>query len=262
MNFERILFIPFLNTYWLDRLAFAIRPQQTHVDFDILLRPFHRDVWLCLLATFLLFFIFDYLMNCLFSSESSSSNGYQIYSSNNLCWIDFCLLCRQPYPLLTRLRLSTKICTIIFIFSISALSNNYGGGLCSLLAVPTSLAIDNLNKLADACRANRIIPMSLDPGYFRKLKDTNIYSLREISRTIQSTKNREEAIQKILNHSSDEQPQYAFLYPRERLRFSQLKVGLDSLYVSPDSEVASFFPLHISIPIQPTFKYRREFSQM
>nr|XP_027199936.1 glutamate receptor-like [Dermatophagoides pteronyssinus] len=262
MNHERILVIPFLDTYWMDRLAFAIRKQQPHLDFDILLRPFELDVWLCLLATFLLFFIFDNLMNRLFPPKSSLPTGHQIDSLDNLCWIDFCLLCRQPYPWLARLRLSTKICTIIFIFSISVLSNNYGGGLCSLLAVPASVSIDNIDKLADACRSHRIIPLSLDAGYFQKMKDTNIYSFREISQTIQSAKNREEAIMKILNNSGSEQQQYAFLYPRERLRFSQLRAGKDLLYVSPDTEEASFFPLHISIPTRPTFKYRKEFSRI
>ena len=67
---------------------------------------------------------------------------------------------------------------------------------------------------------------------------------------------------KILNNSGSEQQQYAFLYPRERLRFSQLRAGKDLLYVSPDTEEASFFPLHISIPTRPTFKYRKEFSRM
>ena len=60
----------------------------------------------------------------------------------------------------------------------------------------------------------------------------------------------------------NEQQQYAFLYPRERLRFSQLRAGKDLLYVSPDTEDASFLLMHVSIPTQPTFKYRREFSRM
>nr|XP_027199916.1 probable glutamate receptor [Dermatophagoides pteronyssinus] len=259
ISYERMLFIPFLETYWMDRLAFVIRPQQPYLAFDILLRPFELDVWLCLLATFLLFFIFDQLKNRLFSPKSSVSIGQQIDSLDNLCWINFCLLYRQPYPWLTRLRLSAKICAISFIFSISVLSNNYGGGLCSLLALPASSSIDNLDKLADACRSNHIIPLALNGGFFQKMKGTNIYSFREISRTVQPTKNMEEAIMKILKN---EQQQYAFLYPRERLRFSQLRAGKDLLYVSPDTEDASFLLMHVSIPTQPTFKYRREFSRM
>ena len=154
-------------------MAFVIRPQQPYLAFDILLRPFELDVWLCLLATFLLFFIFDQLKNRLFSPKSSVSIGQQIDSLDNLCWINFCLLYRQPYPWLTRLRLSAKICAISFIFSISVLSNNYGGGLCSLLALPASSSIDNLDKLADACRSNHIIPLALDGGFFQKMKVFN-----------------------------------------------------------------------------------------
>lgn len=181
MYYERTLFISFLDTYWMDRLAFAVRPQQTHVYFDILLRPFDNDVWFYLLATFLLFFIFDYVMIRFFPPESPFSTDRQIYSSANLYWIDFCLLCRQPYPWLSRLKLSTKICTIIFAFSIFILSNYYGGGLCSLLTIPASVSIDNVNKLADACRSNRIIPLSLDVNYFKKMEvylfESNFYSL-------------------------------------------------------------------------------------
>lgn len=52
---------------------------------------------------------------------------------------------------------------------------------------------------------------------------------------------------------------YAFILPRKQLRFFQLSLGQDFLYIPPENEDSTFYTTLVSTPTYKYFKYFKPF---
>lgn len=127
------------------------------IEFDILMKPFDSLVWLCLMITFALFILLNYLKDTIKCDELINNSAN--YHNGNLAWIGLCILLKQRYPLLGSMKISTKICIVIWLLAAIILIDVYGSYLCSFLAIPNDQALDNLEKLVAACENDEIIAL-------------------------------------------------------------------------------------------------------
>lgn len=154
---NRLKVIHFLYPYMIDTMSYGTSIPDNDIEFDILVKPFGTLVWLCLMITFALFILLNYLKDAIKYLELN--NDHRKYHNGNLAWIGLCILLRQRYPLLGSLNISTKICIVIWLLATIVLIDVYASYLCSFLAIPNDQALDNLEKLVAACENDEIITL-------------------------------------------------------------------------------------------------------
>ncbi|XP_075591421.1 elongation factor 1-gamma isoform X2 [Dermatophagoides farinae] len=260
INFNRLLAVNFIEPHYVDSFSFTTNPAVQHVGFDVLIRPFRREVWFLMFSIFIISLLFQQFENQMLSITNIVSRHQSLsLLEHNIFWINLCLLFRQPYLKLAEINFSSKIFVIIWAIVALILTNSYAGGLCSILAIPTEHAIDTVEKLAMECQQKHIITLGIDTDYYTSLKDSQNPTLRDIGQHMEFVSDRDEAIQMILS-SKIHTRKYAFPFSYEQILFTKIMIGWPRLYLPPYTE--SFFPLFYGIPVSKTFIYIQEFNQI
>lgn len=161
MYHNRLEVIDYLYPHWTDHYTFMTTLPARYLDFDysIILKPFLWQVWICLIITFIILLLFDWLEhNVLYerkrSTENAGANRTKRNENGNFLWITLAILLNQPNRQIRKnFSLPKKICLITWILMAIIIMNGYGAGLKSIMTVP-SRGIDTVEKLNAACRNN------------------------------------------------------------------------------------------------------------
>lgn len=156
MTYHRIKVVDFLYPYTVDSLSYGTSKSDITVNFDVLIKPFDVNVWICLLITFALFFILDYVENNFELMDKILKNRRY---KNNLVWTSMCILIGQRCLLLDKFHKSLKICILIWLLSTIMLDILYSSNLFSILTIPDEFEFDSVKKLAHACDKGEIITL-------------------------------------------------------------------------------------------------------
>ena len=82
--------------------------------------------------------------------------------------------------------------------------------------------------------------------------------MQTIWRNVQLVNNTEEELRKIASNSMENNNRFAMITARETLRYFRFLLGDGSIYMPPDDETSSFYPLLVSIPVRLSFEYDRK----
>lgn len=161
MTYERYNHFKFLYPYTVDRLTFATIFPENQINFDLLIRPFSKEIWLCLWLSLSLFLIFQefkiYFNNSLLMKNTGKKSLNHHHHRANIFYIAIRLLLKQQYQQLRWMKKLEKFCLIIWCMAIIVLHILYGTFLFSTLTIPTKMVIDTVDKLAEECGQNKII---------------------------------------------------------------------------------------------------------
>ena len=162
---DRVHVVNYLHPHWDDRFSFATTPIKSEHNIGQFLHPFSFNVWLALLLSFIMFYLFDRLM----SMTITRRNRYHCHHKHCV-WIALRLLFRQPYQWkIGKKKVATfqsqRIIIGIWLLITVILTSIYSGCIQSELTVPDSNAIDSIDKLADACESKRITLISTEKDF-------------------------------------------------------------------------------------------------
>lgn len=158
MTYHRLKVVNFLYPYTIDSLSYGTsKTDLVPNHFDVLIKPFGVTVWICLMITFGLFFLLDYMENNLKLMDKIYQT--QPKNKNNLVWTSFCILFGQRCHLVEKFHKSLKICILIWILSTIILDILYSSNLFSMLTIPNEFEFDSVKKLAIACDKGKIITL-------------------------------------------------------------------------------------------------------
>lgn len=157
--------VNYLHPHWDDRFSFATTPIKSEHYIEQFLHPFSFNVWLALLLSFIMFYLFDRLM----SMTITRRNRYHCHHKHCV-WIALRLLFRQPYQWkIGKKKVATfqsqRIIIGIWLLITVVLTSIYSGCIQSELTVPESNAIDSIDKLVDACESKRITLISTEKDF-------------------------------------------------------------------------------------------------
>nr|XP_046915200.1 glutamate receptor 2-like isoform X2 [Dermatophagoides farinae] len=254
---KRLEVVDFLFPYDHDQYTFANQPlPETGSHMDLLIRPFHYKVFICILFTVILFWLFNWIEKKLQQQQYSETNNH-----HNLLWINFCLLVRQPYHWMSSTGSAIRIALIIWAFSSIILVNFYLYTLCSMLALPLIDKIDTINKFIDACNTGYLIPMAISNTSVEEFfLNSQVDTVRNLwSSHLMLLPNYSLPFTLLL--SSSNRPYYALIAARKNLLFLQSVKGKDKIYLPPYTEKSSLFPSLLATPVQKGFHYKRPFER-
>lgn len=150
--YGRFLVIKYLYPFQVDQFTFITRIPRDLIGFNILIKPFSLPVWLCIFISYFCFIVLDQnKMNRLLKRTE--------FNNESLFWICIGILFCQPHLHLSSARISTKTIVLVWLLSVTILSNFYSGHLSSMLAIPSRSPLDTVEKLMRACISKEIIPL-------------------------------------------------------------------------------------------------------
>ncbi|KAH7641335.1 hypothetical protein HUG17_4379 [Dermatophagoides farinae] len=249
ISYDRKSVVDFLYPYLYGHYTFAMAKIPIVTDFDIFIKPFQSTVWSCLLITL--------IMICLLYLAAKHMMPRHV----NLILISFSILLRQPYHVQRNHQIissSAKIWFLIWAIMSMVLVNVYESYVFSTLTMTKSNDIDTIEKLAESCRKQQILPYSINNSYaneaFRHYnQQSHIYTIFKYMKFLPIFK---DGIDMIMNSDS-----IAFIAARSRLELAQTIIGNDKLYLPIDGYDTTFFNTLASIVTSYSFLYQNEFNQ-
>ncbi|XP_075677015.1 uncharacterized protein LOC113789023 isoform X2 [Dermatophagoides pteronyssinus] len=181
------------------------------------------------------------------------------YHRANIVWVAISLLLSQPYQQLIHMKKLEKFCIIIWIMTSIVIHILYGVSLFATLTIPTTIAIDSVEKLMKNCQQNKIIVIAQQHtsigGIFLETFPT-LYDCMEYSDDDEQALNRL-IIQ--MNHEPNS-IQYAVISYRKTIEYHQNVIG--RFYIPPDNQQSSILMTWISFPVRNDFQYIKYFDEM
>ncbi|KPM02495.1 Glutamate receptor delta-1 subunit precursor (GluR delta-1)-like protein [Sarcoptes scabiei] len=270
ITYERHLVVDHLYPHWIDELSYATSLPAKQISFDLLLKPFTWEIWLCIFASFLFLFLFNtirFALSCWDSSNLKQNDQSQrknekcsMQNNSNIIWISFCLLLQQPSHWLRSLDLTLKIFIVFWMISVFLLAQIYGGRLYSILTIPSQYTIDSILKLADACRSKKMVSLiQANTSFYEIFSSSSLCTFQAIWNSMKLIMTIDDGIELM---TSQTRQQYAILGSRSSLEYFRLNLGRNSFYTPPDNDDSSFYPALITLPLQNQFKYKKEFNHL
>ncbi|OTF71090.1 hypothetical protein BLA29_009320 [Euroglyphus maynei] len=126
------------------------------------------------------------------------------------------------------------------------------------LTITKSNNMDTIEELAESCRKQQIIPLTLDNSYvYRAIRHHNPQShIYTISEYIKFISRYEDGVNMIIQSDS-----FALIEARMRLELSQTFLGPDQLFLPLEGHDSTILTVVGSIPTSFTFEYQKEFNQ-
>ncbi|XP_046908677.2 uncharacterized protein LOC124490250 isoform X2 [Dermatophagoides farinae] len=249
-----------------DRLTFATIFPENQINFDLLIRPFSKEIWLCLWLSLSLFLIFQefkiYFNNSLLMKNTGKKSLNHHHHRANIFYIAIRLLLKQPYQQLRWMKKLEKFCLIIWCMAIIVLHILYGTFLFSTLTIPTKMVIDTVDKLAEECGQNKIIILT-------QLNSANgkilLESYRRLYDYTENSDDDELALNLLIRQMnySPKAKQYAVISYRKTLQYYQNGGDEKQLYyIPPNHSGSSISMTWISFPFRNDFKYLQSFNKL
>ena len=257
LTMDRSKAVEFFYPHSITSVTFiTTQPQEELADIYLAIRPFSITVWIVLLLSLFVCFLFDKLYNHVYSHHHHITNvfWYSIYS-----------MFRQPYIITINdnIRTSSNIWFVIWSFATMILTTVYGGYLVSLTTIPFMIkTIDTVEELAFAVESNKITftghKHSTHP---QLLLDTENELYNKLGRSMKYVETLNDALS-MVSRASAIKDSYALIANAESLRIGQLIYGEKTIYLPPLNQLSTFFIDILIIPVRTNFKYKDKFSTM
>ncbi|XP_075676961.1 ionotropic receptor 40a-like [Dermatophagoides pteronyssinus] len=261
MSYERNSIIRYLYTYQMDHLTFITNQDyQTQINYYLLITPFTGQVWLMILFILLIFYLIKQIrINLMIKCKQQQQQSFVDDYHDDL-WIGIGLFFRQPYYRLQSTNLSIKIMMLCWAISAFILSTLYAGFLTSTLSIPNNNCIDTIQRLADECYAQNIIPLiQANTSAIKIFSRSDRNDFQMIWQKTQQIINTEQGIKMIFEQNVYGK-KFSLITSRYPLQYYQFKYGKNLLYLPPEQLESSFYPFFVSIPIRKTFEHIESFN--
>lgn len=290
MNNKRSKVVSYLYPHFIDEMTYGTTKLDNSMNFDILLKPFHWIIWLCIFGSMIIILTFNRLQNILIKYDCNNkdydddndnnndddmmtnvnnTNRYKL-SNGKLFWILLSILFHQPSGDLRIFNIYIKTCLIVWILSSIILAIVYNSFIYSLLARQMEYQIDTIEKLVRLIELENLrFIVQRNTTAIEIFHDSSQQqnSFRLIYNSLLQVNTNREGIEKILSFSSAAidcncQMKYAMIITRFCLEYYQKLYGMNSFYLPPSNGQAVFYNVFISIPTRKQFPFRKEFSTL